>query len=151
MKPELDRNKIVAPSRARGLKLCSQSRSPHQRPGRAFTGAWIETWASRKSDRSPGRVAPSRARGLKHRTDPIGGQQRLRRAFTGAWIETHGTASSSICSSCRAFTGAWIETVYFYANRISFVAPSRARGLKRLAISLTVISSAASRLHGRVD
>ena len=81
------RNLVVAPSRARGLKLDSTEsvedavsraltgawietrvvdRVTAFAEGRALTGAWIETIRS-VGDADAGRiVAPSRARGLKH-------------------------------------------------------------------------------------
>ena len=55
---------IVAPSRARGLKLASEV-AQLLAPCRALTGAWIET-----------------------RTIPASASTRKRRALTGAWIET---------------------------------------------------------------
>src|SRR5947199_3250407 len=96
-------------------------------PGRAFTGAWIETVPSRHNPHC-GTVAPSRARGSKLATIAAIGR-RASRAFTGAWIETSPTR---------------------YCRASSWVAPSRARGSKR-EIRRRQGEASLSRLHGRVD
>ena len=97
----------VAPSRGRGLK----PKLPEFLPdilGRPFTGAWIETPASRNRSR-PWPVAPSRGRGLKRLQSRV--QVPLpRRPFTGAWIETNALAELPAIYPRRPFTGAWIET-----------------------------------------
>ncbi|KXT51220.1 hypothetical protein HMPREF3038_01506 [Akkermansia sp. KLE1797] len=54
----------VAPSRVRGLKLCTFV-THNLCMGRTLTGAWIETGLNQFPYLSM-RVAPSRVRGLKH-------------------------------------------------------------------------------------
>jgi len=94
------------------------------------------------------------------------------RALTGAWIETCLVPQRGPREPCRALTGAWIETSHRSSrwldqesrphgrvdrNRFSRplpasarVAPSRARGSKQDARSLSVMTCG-SRPHGRVD
>ena len=107
---------IVAPSRARGLKLRHKPVIVDYRC-RAFTGAWIET-----------NIAL------------CGSMKDLGRAFTGAWIETVVSCFLGDISSGRAFTGAWIETdVFSPTNDWLVVAPSRARGLKQFPALLSAL------------
>jgi len=55
--------------------------------------------------------------------------------FTGAWIETRGKPGKTSTPPVAPFTGAWIETNSKRTNGpILMSRPSRARGLKRLAI-----------------
>ena len=100
----------VAPSRARGLKRWqSKRRRRSLDPGRALTGAWIETGESVWTQ-ADGVVAPSRARGLK-----LAEAKPVSRADEVAPSRARGLKRSATARA-RA------------ARR---VAPSRARGLKR--------------------
>ena len=120
----------VAPSRARGLKqiylLALGSVSC-----RALTGAWIETLQQNVI------LCRSKSRALTGAwiETVVGGITAgcaSRRALTGAWIETVVTTLAMWLRDRRALTGAWIETAIARPGcRLPYVAPSRARGLKR--------------------
>ena len=99
----------VAPSPGRGLKHRDRS-NQGTRPGRPFTGAWIET---RHCDR-PWNMSGSRP-------------------FTGAWIETNNITGEAPATTGRPFTGAWIETRMLHRQlSLIRVAPSPGRGLKQV-------------------
>ena len=111
------------------IETFAASPPPTRLPGRAFTGAWIETGQALCRDHIY-QVAPSRARGLKLE---ITGDIRtmLGRAFTGAWIET--ADDKNVCclvvvAPSRARGLKLFEPLY--GVRRTLVAPSRARGLK---------------------
>ena len=114
--------KVVAPSRARGLK---------------HRTTWLLLLILI--------VAPSRARGLKRTNLPHVFSEGSGRALTGAWIETHSELLQTLLILRRALTGAWIETRRDCDMRLDrCVAPSRARGLK-LEFQTTITRRSAGR------
>ena len=101
------------PSRERGLKHVFIGLPSYFHWVAPFTGAWIETFGSRKY-RQFIFVAP----------------------FTGAWIETGAFGGLSEGKKVAPFTGAWIETKAPEDTKycINPSLPSRERGLKLAAI-----------------
>ncbi|CEE48925.1 conserved hypothetical protein [Xanthomonas citri pv. citri] len=100
-----------------------------RRPGRALTGAWIET-LKRSSDR-----------GFK-----------VGRALTGAWIETNAfDAHKALAQEVAPSRARGLKPVQAPPpDPLAEVAPSRARGLKP-RVSGCASDLRRSRPHGRVD
>ncbi len=138
----------VAPSRARGSKPMA-SGVGRPAPGRALTGAWIETRKADEVDKL-GVVAPSRARGSKQPRRPTRPEIRKSRPHGRVDRNLHPVRLPNGCHG-RALTGAWIETRKVGAKTRATWSRPHGRVDRNGQHRVGGRPAPTSRPHGRVD